>query len=43
MKEAFKEPPLLRTRVEFKIEKARKLWKKLVAQGWRILINKSNT
>ena len=30
-----KEPPLLRTREEFKIEEARKLWKKLVAQGWR--------
>ena len=30
-----KEPPVLTTREELKIEKARKEWKKLVAQGWR--------
>ena len=30
-----KEPPLLKTREEFKIEKARETWKKLIAQGWR--------
>ena len=30
-----KEPPFLTTREELKIEKARKEWKKLVAQGWR--------
>ena len=30
-----KEPPLLQSREEFKIEEARKIWKKLIAQGWR--------
>ena len=29
------EPPLLQTREEVKIEEARKIWKKLIAQGWR--------
>ena len=31
-----KEPPVLTTREELKIEAAREAWKKLVAQGWRI-------
>mgnify|MGYP001441146944 CR=1 FL=1 len=30
-----KEPPLLQSREEFKIEEAREIWKKLIAQGWR--------
>ena len=30
-----KEPPVLTTREELKIEAARELWKKLIAQGWR--------
>ena len=30
-----KEPPVLTTRVELKIEAAREAWKKLIAQGWR--------
>ena len=30
-----KEPPVLTTREELKIEAARKAWKKLIAQGWR--------
>ena len=30
-----KEPPLLLTREEVKIEEAREIWKKLIAQGWR--------
>ena len=30
------EPPLMKTREEFKIDEARELWKKLLAQGWRI-------
>ena len=30
-----KEPPLLQNREEFKLEQARKIWKKLIAQGWR--------
>ena len=30
-----KEPPLMTTRKEFKIDKARDEWKKLIAQGWR--------
>ena len=30
-----KEPPLMTTREELKIEKARDAWKKLIAQGWR--------
>ena len=29
------EPPVLTTREELKIEKAREEWKKLLAQGWR--------
>ena len=30
-----KEPPLMTTREELKIEAAREAWKKLIAQGWR--------
>ena len=30
-----KEPPLLETREEVKLEEARDIWKKLIAQGWR--------
>ena len=30
-----KEPPLLQNREEFKIEEARVIWKRLIAQGWR--------
>ena len=30
-----KEPPLLQTREEFKIEEAREIWERLIAQGWR--------
>ena len=30
-----KEPPLMIKREEFKIDKARDEWKKLIAQGWR--------
>ena len=30
-----KEPPLMITREELKVDKAREEWKKLVAQGWR--------
>jgi len=30
-----KEPPLLQSREEFKIDEAREIWKKLIAQGWR--------
>ena len=30
-----KEPPVLTTREELKIEDARESWKKLIAQGWR--------
>jgi len=30
-----KEPPLLQSREEFKIEEAREIWKRLLAQGWR--------
>ena len=30
-----KEPPVLTTREELKIEAAREAWKKLIAQGWR--------
>ena len=30
-----KEPPLLQSREEFKIEEAREIWKRLIAQGWR--------
>jgi hypothetical protein len=31
-----KEPPLMTTREELKVDKARDEWKKLIAQGWRI-------
>ena len=30
-----KEPPLLTTREELKVEKARDEWRKLIDQGWR--------
>tara|TARA_R100001460_G_scaffold22175_2_gene45121 strand:- start:413 stop:616 length:204 start_codon:yes stop_codon:yes gene_type:complete len=30
-----KQPPVLTTREELKIEKAREEWKKLISQGWR--------
>ena len=30
-----KEPPLLQNREELKLEEAREIWKKLIAQGWR--------
>jgi len=30
-----KEPPVLTTREELKIEAAREAWKKLISQGWR--------
>jgi len=30
-----KEPPLMTTREEIKVDKARDEWKKLIAQGWR--------
>ena len=30
-----KEPPLMKTREEFNVDKAREEWKKLIAQGWR--------
>ena len=30
-----KEPPLMTTREELKLNKARDEWKKLIAQGWR--------
>ena len=30
-----KEPPLMTTREEFKVDKARDEWRKLIAQGWR--------
>ena len=30
-----KEPPLMKTRQEIKVDKARDEWKKLIAQGWR--------
>ena len=30
-----KEPPLMTTREELKVEKARDEWKKLIAKGWR--------
>ena len=29
------EPPLMQSREEFKIEEAREIWKRLIAQGWR--------
>ena len=31
-----KEPPIMTTREELKIEAAREGWQKLIAQGWRI-------
>jgi len=31
-----KEPPVMTTREELKIEKAREEWKKLIRQGWRV-------
>ena len=30
-----KEPPLLQIREEFKIEEAREIWQRFIAQGWR--------
>ena len=30
-----KEPPLITTREELKVDKARNEWKKLISQGWR--------
>ena len=30
-----KEPPLMTTREELKVDKARDEWKKLITQGWR--------
>ena len=30
-----KEPPLMQTRDEVKLEEAREIWKKLIALGWR--------
>ena len=30
-----KEPPLMTTREELNVDKARDEWKKLIAQGWR--------
>jgi len=30
-----KEPPLMTTREELKVDKARNEWRKLMAQGWR--------
>ena len=30
-----KEPPLLTTREELKVDAAREEWKKLITQGWR--------
>ena len=30
-----KEPPLMTTREELKVEKARDEWRKLIAQGWK--------
>ena len=31
-----KEPPVMTTREELKIDKAREEWKKLISQGWRV-------
>ena len=31
-----KEQPLMKTREELKVDKARDEWKKLIGQGWRI-------
>ena len=30
-----KEPPLMKTREELKVNKARDVWKRLISQGWR--------
>ena len=30
-----KEPPLMTTREELKVDKARDEWRKIIAQGWR--------
>ena len=30
-----KEPPLMTTREELKVDKARNEWRKLIAQGWK--------
>ena len=30
-----KEPPVMKTREELKVDKARDEWRKLIAQGWR--------
>ncbi len=30
-----KEPPLLKSREEFKIEEVREIWRRFIAQGWR--------
>tara|TARA_B100000212_G_scaffold222564_1_gene168736 strand:+ start:241 stop:483 length:243 start_codon:yes stop_codon:yes gene_type:complete len=30
-----KESPILQSREEFKLEEAREIWNKLIAQGWR--------
>ena len=30
-----KEPPLMTTREELKVDKARDKWEKLIAQGWK--------
>ena len=30
-----KEPPLMKTREELKVDKAREEWKELIRQGWR--------
>ena len=30
-----KEPPLMKTRKELKVDKARDEWRKLISQGWR--------
>ena len=29
-----KEPPMLKKREEFKLEEAKEIWNKLIAQGW---------
>ena len=33
-----KEPPVMQKREELKIEKARKVWEKLISQGWRVTL-----
>ena len=30
-----KEPPIMKNRTEFKLEEAREIWKRLIAQGWK--------